>query len=100
MWARSGAMPAPPPIYIISRCVGLMWNSPYGPEIVTLSPGLRPKIYDEQIPGLTSIHLLWTRSHGGVATRMLSMMILPSAGWLAIEYARKIGSSFFIFRSH
>ena len=56
-----------------------------GPEIVTLSPGLREKMYDEQIPGLTFMNPPFTRSNGGVAIRMLSMMMFPSAGWLAIE---------------
>ena len=50
-----------------------------------LSPGLREKTYDEQIPGLTFIKPPVALSNGGVAIRMLSMMMLPSAGWLAIE---------------
>ena len=39
-------------------------------------------------------------SNGGVAIRMLSMMMLPSAGWLAIEKARKVGSGLVVTRSH
>ena len=51
------------------------------------------------MPGFTSIHAFLARSQGGVAIRMFSITMLPSAGWLAMEYARKIGSGFFIFRS-
>src|SRR5690606_11827063 len=80
-----GAIPAPPPIYTISRSVGLMWNSPYGPEIYTLSPVFLEKTKEEQTPGLTSIQRLLALSQGGVAIRMVSMMMLPSAGWLAME---------------
>lgn len=44
MCERIGAIPAPPPMNTISFCVSFMKNSPYGPEIVTLSPGLREKM--------------------------------------------------------
>ena len=44
MWLRRGAMPAPPPMKTISRSVGLAWNSPKGPEMVTLSPGFWSKM--------------------------------------------------------
>ena len=37
------------------------------------------------MPGLTFMNEPVARSNGGVAMRMLSMMMLPSAGWLAIE---------------
>ena len=47
-------MPAPPPMKIISRSVGLMWNSPKGPEMVTLSPGFRLKMEELMMPGGTS----------------------------------------------
>ena len=53
--------------------------------MVTLSPGLREKMYDEQMPGFTFMNEPVARSNGGVAIRMFSMMMLPSAGWLAIE---------------
>ena len=39
-----GAMPAPPPIKIISASVSLAKNSPKGPKIVILSPFFRLKI--------------------------------------------------------
>ncbi len=53
---------------------------PKRPEMVTLSPFLREKIYDDAIPGFTSIHLLRSLSHGGVAIRTLSIISRPSAG--------------------
>jgi hypothetical protein len=53
MCERIGAMPAPPPMKHISLSVSLAKNSPYGPEIVTSSPGLRLKMYDDIMPGGT-----------------------------------------------
>ena len=41
---RIGAIPAPPPMKTISAWVCLAKNSPNGPEIVTLSPGLSDQI--------------------------------------------------------
>ena len=41
MWDRSGAMPVPPPMNTISLSVSLAKNSPYGPAMVTLSPGFK-----------------------------------------------------------
>ena len=32
-----------------------MKNSPYGPEIVTLSPGFLEKMYEDAIPGFKSV---------------------------------------------
>ena len=40
---------------------------------------------EEQIPGFTGAKAPAARSNGGVAIRMFNMMILPSAGELAIE---------------
>ena len=57
-----------------------MKNSPYGPEIVTLSPGFFEKIYDDAIPGLTSIHEFLSLSQGGVAIRTFNIISRPSAG--------------------
>ena len=85
MCERIGAIPAPPPTNTISLSVGLIKNSPYGPDTITLSPGLREKMYDEQTPGFTGIKVPFDLSQGGVAIRMLSITMLPSAGWLAIE---------------
>ena len=48
--------------------------------IITLSPGFLEKIKDEQIPGLTFINAFFERSQGGVAIRMFSITIFPSAG--------------------
>jgi hypothetical protein len=65
-----------------------MKNSPYGPEIVTLSPGFLENIYDEHIPGFTASypsHCLLPSAptlnlNGGVAILIVKDTILPSAG--------------------
>ena len=77
---RIGAIPAPPPTYNISESDSLIKNSPKGPEIVTLSPGFFEKIYEEAIPGLTSIQEFLDLSHGGVAILTFNMISVPSAG--------------------
>ena len=51
MCERIGAMPAPPPMKIISASVSLAKNSPNGPYTVTLSPGLRLNTQDDIWPG-------------------------------------------------
>mgnify|MGYP006987331237 CR=1 FL=1 len=49
-------------------------------------------MYDEQIPGFTLAKVPVARSNGGVAIRMLSMMILPSAdGWPSNRPERRFG---------
>ena len=53
--------------------------------MVTLSPGLREKMNEEQMPGFTGMKLPVARSNGGVAIRMFNMMMLPSAGEFAME---------------
>ena len=68
--------------------------------MVTLSPGFWAKTNEEQMPGFTCIQPFRARSHGGVAIRMFNITMLPSAGWLAMEYARTMGSSLTILRSH
>src|SRR5690242_12436625 len=75
MCERIGAMPAPPPMKIISFLVSRAKNSPNGPEMMTSSPGLRLKMYDDIRPGGASGSL-----GGGVAMRTLSMMTPYSSG--------------------
>ena len=53
-----------------------MKNSPYGPEIVTLSPGFRPKIYEDIMPG----GVPFGARGGGEATRTFSLIIPFSPG--------------------
>ena len=48
--------------------------------MVTLSPGLREKMYDEATPGFTSIQPPLALSNGGVAIRTFSIILRPSAG--------------------
>ncbi len=81
MCERIGAMPAPPPTKTISASVSRAKNSPNGPETVTVSPGLSPKMYDDMMPGGADSSALG----GGVAMRTFSMMISRSSGKLAIE---------------
>ncbi len=76
MWARIGAMPAPPPTKTISAFVSFAKKSPKGPEMVTGSPGFREKIQDETTPGGTSL----SAPGGGVAMRTFSMTTPFSSG--------------------
>ena len=62
-----------------------MKNSPYGPEIVTLSPGFLEKMYEDAIPGFKSAQLFLFLSQGGVAILTFNIISLPSAGNEAIE---------------
>ncbi len=77
-----------------------MKNSPNGPEIVTLSPGFLENIYEDAIPGVTSIQEFLSLSQGGVAILTFNIMSLPSAGYEAIEYALSVISEFFITNGH
>ena len=79
--ARMGAIPAPPPMNTISLSVSLAKNSPYGPEIVALSPGLRLKMNDDMMPG----GIESSAPGGGVAIRTFSLIVVRSSGKLAIE---------------
>ena len=79
--ARSGAIPAPPPIRIISRSVSRAWNSPNGPETVTSSPAFNPKMKDDTLPGGVSGGAVT----GGRAIRTTSWMTSSSTGALARE---------------
>ena len=76
MCDRIGAMPAPPPMNIISAWVSFAKNSPKGPEMVTSSPGLRLKMYELILPG----GIPSGARGGGVATRTFSMMMPRSSG--------------------
>ena len=74
-WDRIGAIPAPPPMNIISAPVSLAKNSPKGPNTVILSPGFRLNTKVDMMPGGISL-----APGGGVAIRMLNFSMPRSSG--------------------